>query len=167
MSDFVHLHVHSEYSLLDGLGRVKDLVSHAAELNMPALALTDHGTMHAAVEFYLEAKKQGIKPIVGIETYLTAVGRRMTDRQPGVDDKRFHQLLLAQNDLGYKNLLELATASQLEGFYYKPRIDREFLAEHAEGLIATSGCMAGGRRNPASLGSRQHPAGTRTLRLVD
>jgi DNA polymerase-3 subunit alpha len=143
MSDFVHLHVHSEYSLLDGLGRVKDLVSHAAELNMPALALTDHGTMHAAIEFYLEAKKRGIKPIVGIETYLTAVGRRMTDRQPGVDDKRFHQLLLAQNDLGYKNLLELATASQLEGFYYKPRIDREFLAEHAEGLIATSGCMAG------------------------
>jgi DNA polymerase-3 subunit alpha len=143
MSDFVHLHVHSEYSLLDGLGRVKDLVKHAAELNMPALALTDHGTMHAAIEFYLEAKKRGIKPIVGIETYLTAVGRRMTDRQPGVDDRRFHQLLLAQNELGYKNLLELATASQLEGFYYKPRIDREFLAEHAEGLIATSGCMAG------------------------
>jgi DNA polymerase-3 subunit alpha len=143
MSDFVHLHVHSEYSLLDGLGRVKDLVSYAAGLNMPALALTDHGTMHAAIEFYLQAKKRGIKPIVGIETYLTAVGRRMTDRQPGVDDKRFHQLLLAQNELGYKNLLELATASQLEGFYYKPRIDREFLADHAEGLIATSGCMAG------------------------
>lgn len=143
MSDFVHLHVHSEYSLLDGLGRVKDLVSRAAELNMPALALTDHGTMHAAIEFYREAKKRDIKPIVGIETYLTPVGRRMTDRQSGVDDKRFHQILLAQNALGYKNLLKLASTSQLEGFYYKPRIDREFLAEHAEGLIATSGCMVG------------------------
>jgi DNA polymerase-3 subunit alpha len=143
MSEFVHLHVHSEYSLLDGLSRVKDLVSRAAELNMPALALTDHGTMHAAFEFYREAKKRDIKPIIGVETYLTPVGRRMTDRQSGVDDKRFHQLLLAQNDLGYKNLLRLASASQLEGFYYKPRIDREFLAENAEGLIATSGCMAG------------------------
>lgn len=143
MNDFVHLHVHSEYSLLDGLGRVKELVKRAADLNMPALAITDHGTMFAAIEFYREAKKQDIKPIVGIETYLTSVGRRMTDKQSGVDDKRFHQLLLAQNDLGYRNLLKLASASQLDGFYYKPRIDREFLAHHAEGLIATSGCMAG------------------------
>ena len=143
MSNFVHLHVHSEYSLLDGLGRVKDLVSRAAELKMPALALTDHGTMHAAVEFYNEARRQGIKPIVGLETYLTPVSRRMTDRQPGVDDKRYHLLLLARNDTGYRNLLEIASASQLEGFYYKPRIDREYLAEHAGGLIATTGCMAG------------------------
>jgi DNA polymerase-3 subunit alpha len=142
-SDFVHLHVHSEYSLLDGLGRVKDLVNRACDLNMPALALTDHGTMHSAIEFYREAKKQDIKPIIGIETYLTPVGRRMTQKQSGVDDKRFHQLLLAQNDLGYRNLIQIASASQLEGFYYKPRIDREFLAERAEGLIATSGCMAG------------------------
>ena len=143
MNDFVHLHVHSEYSLLDGLGRVKELVRRAAELNMPALALTDHGTMHAAIEFYREAKKQDIKPIIGIETYLTPVGRRMTEKQSGVDDKRFHQLLLAQSDLGYRNLLQLASISQLEGFYYKPRIDRELLADYAEGLIATSGCMAG------------------------
>jgi DNA polymerase-3 subunit alpha len=143
MSNFVHLHVHSEYSLLDGLGHVKGLVRRAAELNMPALALTDHGTMHAAIEFYSEAKKQGIKPIIGIESYLTPVGRRMTDRQSGVDDKRYHLLLLAQNDTGYQNLLQIASASQLEGFYYKPRIDREFLAEHAEGLIVTTGCMAG------------------------
>jgi len=143
MNDFVHLHVHSEYSLLDGLGRVKELVRRAAELNMPALALTDHGTMHAAIEFYREAKKQDIKPIIGIETYLTPVGRRMIDKQSGVDDKRFHQLLLAQSDLGYRNLLQLASISQLEGFYYKPRIDRELLADYAEGLIATSGCMAG------------------------
>jgi len=143
MSDFVHLHVHSEYSLLDGLGRVKDLVRGAAELEMPALALTDHGTMHAAIEFYREAKKQGVKPIIGVESYLTPVGRRMTDRQPGVDDKRYHLLLLAQDDVGYQNLLKIASASQLDGFYYKPRIDREFLAEHATGLISTTGCMAG------------------------
>lgn len=142
MSDFVHLHVHSEYSLLDGLSRLRDLVKRAAELNMPALALTDHGTMYAAIEFYRVAKRQGVKPIIGMESYLTSVGRRMTDRQPGIDDKRYHLLLLAQNDVGYKNLLRIASASQLEGFYYKPRIDREFLAEHAEGLIATSGCMA-------------------------
>lgn len=142
MNDFVHLHVHSEYSLLDGLSRLKDLVKRAAELNMPALALTDHGTMYAAIEFYRAAKKQGIKPIVGMESYLTPVGRRMTDKQPGIDDKRYHLLLLAQNDVGYHNLLKIASASQLEGFYYKPRIDREFLAEHAEGLIATTGCMA-------------------------
>jgi DNA polymerase-3 subunit alpha len=142
MTDFVHLHVHSEYSLLDGLGRVKDLVRRAAELNMPALALTDHGTMHAAIEFYREAKKQGIKPIIGVESYLTPIGRRMTNKQPNIDDKRYHLLLLAQNDTGYKNLLKIASASQLEGFYYKPRIDREFLTEHAEGIISTTGCMA-------------------------
>ncbi|MEJ2560807.1 MAG: DNA polymerase III subunit alpha [Anaerolineae bacterium] len=142
MSDFVHLHVHSEYSLLDGLSRVKELAKRAAELNMPALALTDHGTMYAAIEFYRAAKKQGIKPIIGMESYLTPVGRRMTDKQPGIDDKRYHLLLLAQNDAGYQNLLKIASASQLEGFYYKPRIDREFLARHAEGLIATTGCMA-------------------------
>jgi DNA polymerase-3 subunit alpha len=143
MSDFVHLHVHSEYSLLDGLSRVNHLVSRAVNLKMPALALTDHGTMYSAIEFYDEAKKQGIKPIIGVESYLTPIGRRMTDKQPNIDDKRYHLLLLAQNDIGYKNLLKIASASQLEGFYYKPRIDREFLAEHAEGIISTTGCMAG------------------------
>lgn len=143
MSDFVHLHVHSEYSLLDGLGHVKGLVQRAAELNMPALALTDHGTMHAAIEFYNEAKKRGIKPIIGVESYLTPIKRRLTDKQSGIDDKRYHLLLLAKDNVGYKNLLQIASVSQLEGFYYKPRIDREFLAEHAEGLVATSGCMAG------------------------
>jgi DNA polymerase-3 subunit alpha len=142
MSDFVHLHVHSEYSLLDGLSRVKGLVERAAELGMPALALTDHGTMHAAIEFYNAAKKHGIKPIIGVESYLTPIGRHMTDKVSGIDDKRYHLLLLARNEVGYKNLLKIASASQLQGFYYKPRIDREFLAEHADGLIATTGCMA-------------------------
>jgi DNA polymerase-3 subunit alpha len=142
MNDFVHLHVHSEYSLLDGLSRVKGLVERAVELGMPALALTDHGTMYAAIEFYNEAKKHGIKPIIGVESYLTPIGRRMADKVSGIDDKRYHLLLLAQNEVGYKNLLKIASASQLQGFYYKPRIDREFLAEHADGLIATTGCMA-------------------------
>lgn len=143
MTNFVHLHVHSEYSLLDGLAHVGDLVSRAVELEMPALALTDHGTMHAAIQFYHEAKRRDIKPIVGIETYLTPVDRRMSDRDPDIDSKRFHLLLLVQNDTGYRNLLQLATMSQLEGFYYKPRVDREAVAQHNEGLIATTGCLAG------------------------
>jgi DNA polymerase III subunit alpha len=143
MSNFVHLHVHSEYSLLDGLARIKDLVSHAKQMDMPALALTDHGMMHGAIEFYRAAAAQGIKPIIGVETYLTAIGRHMTDKEPNVDDKRFHLLLLAQNNIGYRNLLQIATTAQLEGFYYRPRVDREFLAQHSEGLIATTGCLAG------------------------
>jgi DNA polymerase-3 subunit alpha len=143
MGNFVHLHVHSEYSLLDGLARIKDLVSHAKQMEMPALALTDHGMMHGAIEFYRAATGQGIKPIIGIETYLTAIGRRLTDKEPNVDDKRFHLLLLALDNTGYRNLLQIATTAQLEGFYYRPRIDREFLAEHSQGLIATTGCLAG------------------------
>ena len=143
MNNFVHLHVHSEYSLLDGLARIKDLVKHAHAMDMPALALTDHGMMHGAIEFYRTATAQGIKPIIGIETYLVPVGRRMTDKEANIDDKRFHLLLLAQNNTGYSNLLKLASAAQLQGFYYRPRIDRDLLAQHSEGLIATTGCMAG------------------------
>ncbi len=143
MNNFVHLHVHSEYSLLDGLARIKDLVSCANAMGMPALALTDHGAMYGALEFYRTAQSRGIKPIIGLETYLTPLGRRMSDREANVDDKRFHLLLLAQNNTGYQNLLKIASASQLEGFYYRPRIDREFLADHNEGLIATTGCGSG------------------------
>jgi DNA polymerase-3 subunit alpha len=164
MSSFVHLHVHSEYSLLDGLARIKDLVKHTKAMGMPALALTDHGMMHGAIEFYRAASAQGIKPIIGIETYLVPVGRRMTDREPNVDDKRFHLLLLAQNQTGYRNLLRLASAAQLQGFYYRPRIDRELLAEHSEGLIATTGCLAG--EVPRLLMQGQETAGARTPRLV-
>ncbi|NLE77050.1 MAG: DNA polymerase III subunit alpha, partial [Chloroflexi bacterium] len=141
MSDFVHLHVHSEYSLLDGLGSTKDLVERAVELGMPALALTDHGAMYGAVEFYQRAKQGGIHPIIGLEAYLAA--RRMTDRDPQLDARSYHLTLLAKDNAGYRNLLRIASASQLEGYYYKPRIDREFLAAHAEGIICASGCMAG------------------------
>lgn len=138
---FVHLHVHSEYSLLDGMSRIPSLVRKAKELGMPALALTDHGALFGAIEFYNEAKKQDIKPIVGMEAYLSARG--MHDRDPNYDSRSYHLLLLAENDIGYKNLLRIASASQLEGFYYRPRIDHDFLEAHREGIITTTGCMSG------------------------
>jgi DNA polymerase-3 subunit alpha len=138
---FVHLHVHSEYSLLDGLSKVDKLVARAKALDMPALALTDHGVMFGAISFYEAAKRAEIKPIIGIETYMAARG--MHDRDPQLDQRSFHLLLLAENDLGYKNLLTIASASQLEGFYYRPRIDHDFLAKHNEGLICTTGCLSG------------------------
>jgi len=141
MSDFVHLHVHSEYSLLDGLGKVEELAKRAAELGMPALALTDHGAMYGAIEFYQAAKKYGIKPIIGMEAYISPRG--MKQRHPQRDKNSYHLILLAENETGYQNLLKIATAAQLEGFYYKPRVDKEYLREHAQGLIALSGCKSG------------------------
>ncbi|HEY71044.1 MAG TPA: DNA polymerase III subunit alpha [Anaerolineae bacterium] len=138
---FVHLHVHSEYSLLDGLSRIPVLVKRARELGMPALALTDHGAMFGVVDFYRAAKAEGIKPIIGMEAYL-AVGD-MHDRDPQRDAKRYHLLLLAENNTGYRNLLQLATKAQLEGYYYQPRIDHELLAAHSEGLICTTSCLSG------------------------
>lgn len=137
---FVHLHVHSEYSLLDGFSNIKKMVKRAREMGMPALALTDHGTMYGVMEFFNTAVNAGIKPIIGVEAYLAA--RRMNDRDPQLDKKSSHLLLLAENETGYRNLLRIASAAQLEGFYYYPRIDHEFLAQHAEGLICTSGCMS-------------------------
>ncbi|MDX9833386.1 MAG: DNA polymerase III subunit alpha [Anaerolineae bacterium] len=139
--DFVHLHVHSDFSLLDGLGKVKDLIQAAASMGMPALALTDHGVMFGVLHFYHAAQKAGIKPIVGCEIYVAPRG--MTDRDPQQDTRPAHLLLLAENQAGYHNLMQIATAAQLEGFYYKPRVDRPFLAAHAEGLIALSSCGSG------------------------
>jgi len=137
---FAHLHCHSEYSLLDGFSNIKQLVRRAKEMGMPAVALTDHGTMHGVIDFFAQATEQGVKPIIGLEAYLAARG--MKDRDPKLDKKSFHLLLLAENQTGYQNLLKIASAAQLEGFYYYPRIDRDFLARHAEGLICTSGCMS-------------------------
>ncbi len=138
---FVHLHCHSEFSLLDGLSRIDDLVQRAAELNQPAIALTDHGAMYGTMPFYRAARAAGIKPIIGIETYMAA--RTMVDKDPQLDRDRAHLLLLAENQTGYLNLLEIATSAQLDGYYYKPRIDRSYLARFGAGLIATSGCLAG------------------------
>lgn len=139
--DFVHLHVHSEYSLLDGLGRIKALVKEAVKLGQPALALTDHGVMHGAIEFFRACREAGIRPIIGIEAYQTVWGRPMTGRDPQLDRNNYHLLLLAKNITGYRNLLKIATSSHLDGYYYKPRVDHEFLAAHAEGLIASTGCL--------------------------
>jgi DNA polymerase-3 subunit alpha len=137
---FVHLHCHTEYSLLDGFSNIKRLVKRAKELGMPALAITDHGTMHGVIEFFSAAAENEIKPIIGLEAYLAPRG--MTDRDPVKDKKPYHLLLLAETQTGYQNLLKIASAAQLEGFYYYPRIDRDFLAAHSEGLLCTSGCMA-------------------------
>ncbi len=139
-SNFVHLHVHTEFSLLDGLSRIGDLVKRASELNMPALAITDHGTMFGVMDFYKACKKAGVKPIIGVEAYLAR--RTMNDRDNVLDRRPYHMLLLARNQTGYKNLLKLTSEAQLSGYYYRPRIDMDLLARHSEGIIATSGCLA-------------------------
>ena len=140
--DFVHLHVHSEYSLLDGMGRTAQLAKRTAELGQPALALTDHGVMHGAIEFARACKKEGVKPILGVEAYLTQFGRPMSGRDSELDKERYHLLLLAENLTGYRNLLKLCSDAQFDGYYYKPRIDADYLAAHNEGLICLSGCLA-------------------------
>lgn len=140
-SSFVHLHVHTEYSLLDGFSKIPKLLDRAKELDMPALAITDHGALYGVIDFFNTAREKGVKPLIGIETYLAQ--RTMQHRDPEEDKKSFHMLLLAENATGYQNLLKIASASQLDGFYYFPRIDREFLAAHSEGIIATSGCLSG------------------------
>lgn len=140
-SDFVHLHTHSHYSLLDGLTKIPELVARVKELDMKAVALTDHGNLYGAVEFYKTAIKAGVKPILGVECYLAPNGR--LSKRPKIDDTRYHLPLLVKNRTGWKNLLQIVTKSYLEGFYYKPRIDKELLKDYAEGLICLSGCFSG------------------------
>ena len=141
MADFVHLHVHSEYSLLDGMSRIKDLPVRAKELGMKAIALTDHGVMYGAVDFYKECKKNDIKPIIGCEVYVAPHSR--FDKEAGRDNGYNHLILLAKNKTGYQNLSKLVSLSFVEGFYYKPRIDLEILEKYSEGLICLSACLAG------------------------
>src|SRR3954447_25063253 len=145
MSDksFVHLHLHTDYSLLDGAIQIKPLAKRLAELKMPACAMTDHGNMFGAISFYNAMKAQGIKPIIGCETYVSRGSRHnRTPSAPGVK-ARNHLILLAKNFTGYKNLVRLTSKAYTEGFYYKPQIDRELLAEHSEGLIGLSACLSG------------------------
>ncbi|MFA5109223.1 MAG: DNA polymerase III subunit alpha [Patescibacteria group bacterium] len=138
---FVHLHNHSHYSLLDGLTKLDEMVNYAKEQGSPAVAITDHGTMYGVIEFYQKAKKAGIKPIIGVETYL-APGSRF-DKNTREDGRSAHLLLLAKNLVGYKNLIKIVSHAHIEGFYYKPRIDWEILSQHHEGLIACTACLAG------------------------
>ncbi len=138
---FAHLHLHTEYSLLDGAARISDVVEAAARDGQPAIAITDHGNLYGVVDFVKAARKAGIKPIIGIEAYYTESSR--FERPPAAQNRRFHMNLLAENEVGYRNLLQLSSKAFLDGYYYKPRMDIDLLAEHAEGVIATSGCLGG------------------------
>ena len=138
---FTHLHVHSHYSLLDGLSKIDELLDYAKKLGMDSLAITDHGAIYGAVEFYKKAKKKGIKPIIGCEIYMAL--ESMHQKRPNIDNSRYHLILLVKNEKGYKNLVKLITKAHLEGFYYKPRIDEELLTQYSEGLIGTSACIQG------------------------
>jgi DNA polymerase-3 subunit alpha len=140
---FVHLHLHSEFSLLDGAIRFNDLMAKATDYQMPAVALTDHGNLFGAIEFYQTAMASGIKPIIGCEIYVAPGSMHEKKSNNQGRDAAYHLTLLAMNDIGYHHLMKLSTAAQLEGFYYKPRVDKELLAKHAEGLIALSGCLKG------------------------
>lgn len=141
MGKFVHLHTHTEYSLLDGANRIKDLILRTKELGMDSIAITDHGVMYGVVDFYKEAVKNDIKPILGCEVYTAK--RSRFDKEAGLDSEPGHLILLAKNNLGYKNLMKIVSIGFVEGFYYKPRIDVEVLEKYGKGLIALSGCLSG------------------------
>ena len=139
MADFVHLHLHTEFSLLDGACRIDELLEQAEKLKMPALAVTEHGNMFSSVVFHDAARKRGINPILGCEVYVAPGDRRDKSGTPG--ETANHLVLLAENEIGYKNLIKLVSSGYTEGFYYKPRIDKELLAQHAQGLIGLSSCL--------------------------
>ncbi|MBN1780298.1 DNA polymerase III subunit alpha [bacterium] len=143
MSQFIHLHNHTHYSLLDGACRIKDLVKQAKKFNMPAVAITDHGNMFGAIHFYTQMMKEGIKPIIGMEAYIAPRSRFEKKSQKGGHDAAYHLILLARNLKGYQNLMHLSSMAYLEGFYYKPRIDKELLENHADGVLAMSSCIKG------------------------
>ena len=143
MSQFVHLHLHTQYSLLDGANKLKEVIAHAAQLGQPAIAMTDHGNMHGAVEFFYEAKKGGIKPIIGCELYVTPGSRHERKMRAQGGAGTCHLTVLAANKTGYHNLCKLSSLAYKEGFYFKPRVDHELLEKYSEGLIVLSGCLAG------------------------
>ncbi len=163
MAEFVHLHNHSEFSLLDGLAKIKDLVGRAKELHMSAIAITDHGNFYGVIKFYQECLRQGIKPIIGCEVYVA--NRSLQDKEAGVDKGYNHLILLAENETGYKNLMKIITVSHLEGYYYKPRTDIELLEKYHEGLICLSACISGYVTEPLIEG-QDELAENRAIRLA-
>ncbi|MFN8612567.1 MAG: DNA polymerase III subunit alpha [Vulcanimicrobiota bacterium] len=164
MSQFVHLHCHTEYSLLDGCNRINDMVKHAAQMGMPALAMTDHGVMYGAVQFYDACIKHGVKPLIGCEVYVAQRG--MLDKEPGKDNRPYHFTLLAKDREGYSNLCQLVSGGHLDGYYYKPRVDRAMLEKHCKGLVALSGCLRG-EVNAALLDGNPQDARRRLGELRD
>ena len=141
-SEFVHLHLHTQYSLLDGACRIADILNLAKQYKMDSLAITDHGNMFGAVEFYMAAQKAGIKPIIGCEVYV-APKSRLEKSSAQVEDASYHLILLAKDETGYQNLMKLVSSGYLEGFYYKPRIDKEILTKYSSGLIGLTACLKG------------------------
>ncbi|NLB53661.1 MAG: DNA polymerase III subunit alpha, partial [Syntrophomonadaceae bacterium] len=160
---FVHLHNHTEYSLLDGACRIGELTARCSELGMPAVAITDHGVLYGAIDFYRAAKKSNIKAIIGCEVYIAP--RSRFDKQPKVDDDLAHFILLAKNAEGYQNLVKIVSLAFIEGFYYKPRVDRDLLETYREGLIALSGCVAG--EIPQLLIAGNYDAAVNTAKYYD
>lgn len=150
--DFVHLHVHTEYSLLDGSGKISELIARAKELGMKSIAITDHGVMYGCVDFYKEAKAQGIKPILGCEIYVAA--KSMYDKSNNKENDTHHLVLLVKNEQGYSNLMKIVSKASIDGFYYKPRVDHDFLREHSEGIIALSACLGGEVQSNLNLGNK-------------
>ena len=155
MSKFVHLHLHSEFSLLDGANRIKDIPIRAKELGMDSIAITDHGVMFGVIDFYKACKKEGVKPIIGCEAYVAP--RSRLQKEPGIDNHYYHLILLAKNNTGYKNLSKMVSLSYIDGYYYKPRIDRELLEKYHEGIICLSACLAG-ELNQALLSGKNEQA---------
>ena len=141
-SEFIHLHLHTQFSLLDGACRIPDLLALAKQYNMDSLAITDHVNMFGAIDFYTEAQKAGIKPVIGCEVYV-APGSRLDKSSGGIEEAAYHLILLSRDEKGYQNLMKLVSLGYLDGFYYRPRIDKEVLAQHSDGLIGLSACLKG------------------------
>ena len=158
MSDFVHLHLHTEYSLLDGAAKISEIADKAIKEHQSAVAITDHGAMYGVIDFYKEAKSVGIKPIIGCEVYVARRGR--FDKEAGLDSHSFHLVLLCENNTGYENLVKLVSAANTEGFYGKPRVDKELLKRHHKGLICLSACLAG--EIPRYLSDNNYEAAKKT-----
>lgn len=159
--DFVHLHVHTEYSLLDGSGKIPDLIARAKELGMKSIAITDHGVMYGCVDFYKEAKEQGIKPIIGCEIYVAT--KSMYDKTNNKENETHHLVLLVKNQAGYQNLMKIVSSASVDGFYYKPRVDHDYLRKHSEGIIATSACLGGEVQSYLLSGNRNKAIETALL----